>query len=106
IAFERWMTSTPAGSMPSRSRTLKLDIKTYAGTALPGLCMRHRDTKAQRHKENAANKEFECVVFFVPLCLCVSVFVHQFHYTVLTNLRILSSADSILAREFANESRR
>src|SRR6185369_17820353 len=31
------MTSTPAGSMPSRSRTLKLDIKTYVETPRPCL---------------------------------------------------------------------
>src|SRR5262245_55021627 len=35
---------------------------------------KHRDTKTQRHKENAALDFFVCCVFFVPLCLCVSVF--------------------------------
>src|SRR5215813_13980867 len=39
----------------------------------PQFRRKHRDTKAQRHKENR-RLQLLMPVFFVPLCLCVSVF--------------------------------
>ncbi len=36
--------------------------------------MKHKDTKAQRHKEGRAKKIVRCAAFFVSLRLCVFVF--------------------------------
>src|SRR6266478_5434547 len=46
--------------------------------------MKHKDTKAQRHKEGRASNDFFgaaffvslCLCVFAPLCLCVSSLVH------------------------------
>src|SRR5882724_1202771 len=38
--------------------------------------MKHKDTKAQRHKEGRASNDFFGAAFFVSLRLCVSSLVH------------------------------
>src|SRR5262245_8516037 len=61
-------------ALPSRRMVLCSCLMT-AGTASggSGIWDKHRDTKTQRHKEGR-DQGILIAPFFVPLCLCVSVF--------------------------------